>query len=158
VARLKTTGRLVVVGEAPGPAGECGEFDRDAGVRLARLAGLDFEGLEQRARLVNVLEAYPGERWPTGIARSFARDVAAKLSSRRVLLLGQRVAYSFGLGSGRYPLLLWEEGELHHVTCKFAVFPYPSSRNRWYGEREHRELAGWFLRQAISIGAQAGLL
>lgn len=137
--------RLTVLGEASkgGPP-----FRGPSGLRLARLAGLEFEDLAGRVRFRNLLPEWPGkdprgkgDLWPVAEARERARSIRL---TGDVLFAGRRVAGAFGVSA---PYLEW----VPFRGKRAAVFPHPSGINRWWNDPARAAEAGRFLREALGL-------
>lgn len=134
--------RPLIVGQSPSRSGEglppfCADR-RGSGRRLADLAGIPPERLEEAFRLANLLDHYPGESFPMSEARAIAD--AMELEGV-VLLVGRLVARAFGEG-GR-PWFEWFD--LRGVRA--TVVPHPSGLNRWWNDPVNVERAGEFMRE-----------
>jgi hypothetical protein len=101
-----------------------------------------------RADTVNVLTRYygkngKGDSFPISLARKRA-DKIQKLFERydRVVLLGENVARAFRV-KGTIGVL--------DARNKFCLIPHPSGVNRWYNNKENKELASRTLREALGV-------
>lgn len=116
--------------------GPCGD-------RLARLAGMPgHRELRRRARLVNLLPAWPGK---SGKGDAFplreARDRARRLRTRgTVLLAGRVVAAAFGLADAEY----------FEPRGRFHVIPHPSGVSHWWNDPANVRRARRFLRAVFA--------
>ncbi len=138
----------MLVGEAPGPSvvrlrrpGEA--LTGAAGRRLAALAGVPLVTYLRRTERVNLLDAYPGERWPSAEARDRARSLLPRLAGRTTLLAGRRVAAAFGVDAPWYEWVELDGGRV-------AVLPHPSGRSRYWNDPANRDAAAEFLRAALN--------
>lgn len=141
---------LVLVGQAPGkqkryepryalypvPKGSAGDRLRDMmGLKISHYVAL---------RRMNLLDYYPGPRFPERAGRAAAGRLLPELPGTRVLMMGQAVAKCFGFVCCQP--LVWYDGDYGGDSFAFAVVPHPSGRNRWYNDRTNREAARRFLR------------
>lgn len=140
--------RVTIVGQAPGPAnGRRAAFEGPSGARLERLAGLQPGELPARARLVNLLGAWPGRagkgcRFPAGQAREAARRL--RLRTDVILLAGRGVAAAFGEGGRKY----FEWFRLRRRWA--AVVPHPSGVSHWWNDPSNRRRAARFMRSVLA--------
>lgn len=77
---MTTSGKVLVVGEAPGPSGSGGAAEGRIGRRLAALSCLRYEDYLERTERVNILLRWPGaagngSRFPAAKARRAAGKV-----------------------------------------------------------------------------------
>lgn len=146
--------RVLLVGEDFGRSPV--EYHTDAaaltgasGRHLARLVGyqgpnemllymLDFER-------TNVVVAPEEWRDRALVARRVA-EVSRRMTGRRTILLGSRVAAAFDAES--LPLLEWVPlvDDPGHV----ARVPHPSGRSRWWNDADNTEAARRFLRASVA--------
>lgn len=149
--------RIAVVGEAP--SRRYGPFAGPWYSRLAELAGVgQVPGLLLRFDLHNLLErpqprSGKGAHFPETVAATQARKMRKRLSGRKVILLGRRVAKAWGLGKAEY--LRWmtiaEPGAkgLARNVGRVAVFPHPSGVDRWWNDEGSIERARGFMHAAV---------
>jgi uracil-DNA glycosylase len=162
---------IVLVGEAPSRSSDPKRpFDGWSGRKLAEYAGFGgYEELAANARLVNVLQRWPGEgfagekgsRFP--IAR--ARRAAKRLEFERfdhVVLVGTRVAAAFGISFGDF--FSWKilprgtfDPKYGRDLVWFTCIPHPSGCNRWYNDPKRRVQVSDFLRRYV-FSQHAGAL
>jgi uracil-DNA glycosylase len=142
---------ITIVGEAPSQSSDPKKpFHGASGARLAQLAGLGgVRDLERAARLVNVLQRWPGFGH-AGEKGSKVPIAKAKRAAKKielvgvVVLAGRRVARAFGLDDA--PYFQWFRTD-RHGPCNLVVVPHPSGSNRFWNYPENRELArAFFLR------------
>ncbi len=133
---------VLLIGEAPNASNPDGGHPLMGaiGFRLADLAGLTLAEYTARTERRNLLAKYPGAGWPLLRARAAADDLQPDLIGRRVILLGQNVARSFGWHSR---LFWWNDLA---AGGRLALIPHPSSRNPWWNDAENRATARRFLR------------
>lgn len=170
--------RPLIVGEAPGPRTDPAvPLDGRAARRIAALAGIDVPTLRRRARIRNILPAWPG---PAGKGSEFrhgsseAVDGAARLvdlEARRgqlVIVLGRRAARALAPtwhGLHRVPFLEVErrlavrryastvEGppwRYQAIPVRVVVLPHPSGVNHWWNDPANVDAAGSLLREALA--------
>lgn len=114
-------------------------------LKLAKLAGMEYQELVGRAFFVNLIGRYPGKDgrgdwWPDHRAKLAARRVHLR---GRVIFLGRQVARAFGAREAYLrPFRLGE------ATC--MIFPHPSGVNRWYNSRANRARASRSLRRWLN--------
>ncbi len=145
--------RLVIVGEAPGPRDGPGTplqgvNLQGTGGRLRALCGLT-EARWRRVERVNLLPFCPGGRFPAELAASQAANLShSLLRSRRLVLLGRRVALAFGVprSAGRE----YAEWTRSPLGPEVAVIPHPSGKNLWYNDSANRRRVERFLRGALA--------
>lgn len=138
---------ITIVGQAPGrrARGE-GPLGGACGRRLARLAGFgSFVELRQRAKLVNLLDRFPGKN---GRGDAFpmiaAIETASAMKPRGVVLLaGKNVAAAFGFDGAEF--FEWRR----RGTTRFAVIPHPSGLSRWWNDPFNVTRAAAFLREVF---------
>lgn len=136
-----------LVGEAPSRSSNPeSPFSGRSGARLRELLGRE---LEPTFEVHNLLTIWPGSngkgsRFDYELARARALTIFQQAAAQGcgLLLVGHRVANSFGLG--RFEYLRWEKPLL---GVRFAVFPHPSQVNRWWNEPENEARARRFLRR-----------
>lgn len=150
-------GHPLLVGEAPGggafrspnavgsalyplPTGR-------AGSNLQRTSGLSV-GQYLRAFLrINVLDAYPGSRWPKEAASlAWAARVAHLVPGRTCILLGRNVAQAAGLDDYEWFQPIVPEGM--GARTMLVVLPHPSGRNRLWNDKANRQKAKLVLQRA----------
>lgn len=167
-AVLATKPKAVIVGESPPP-----DTDNDAplfphpvgssGANLRELSGLTHQAFMETFLRANLLGMYPDE-WPSREAVTMARafTVATRKNGWPLVLLGKRVAKSFGLEHA--PRFEWfcladvpQIGVptwVHHAfiggrRLRAIVLPLPGSLNPVWNDLEVREQA----RQALADAA-----
>lgn len=148
------TDRVLVLGEAPGPANDGrGPLGGPGGARLRKLAGTAAYRLDGE----NLLDDWPGaagkgSRFPVERARDRVVDplFVEKLHEYdRVVVLGRRVWRALGLPNST-PWLAWAypvRGPLAGID--FTLFPHPSGVNRWWNAPENVERARRTLRDVL---------
>lgn len=113
---------------------------------MARLAGLaGYEELASRARLVNLLPAFPGKNgkgdaFPVGTARLVAERMRLR---GLVLLAGRNVGEAFGLAADYFE---WRR----RGATRYVVIPHPSGVSRWWNDPRNVIRASAFLRGVFS--------
>lgn len=132
--------RLLLVGESPGPNCDPSQpaFLGDAGRRVARLLGVDFNLLHQTVATVNIFtEHVPHENWSPSLARVMYDQRVREVEKhyQTVLLCGWYVAKA-----ARHVGKTYFEYDGNRV-----VFPHPSGKNRWYNDAENTKSAVDFL-------------
>jgi len=152
-------GRLILIGEAPGPGKKGPTLQGRAGKRLAGFVGITLDDLVRQADLLNLLDEYPGPTFPKARGRSAAAMLSPTLADQRVIALGQNVAHCLGLipERDRFPILLWTPLDLwggKNLRCRAAVVPHPSGLNRWYNVSANRDLVREFLCEAFGVNQQ----
>lgn len=133
---------LAIVGEAPGPRtrADCPFYpyppSSAAGRLLAYLGWSRSRYLLTFARM-NLLDEWPGPRFPVVEARECVPKIVAALHPRPMLLMGRGVAQAFGVGV-LPPLELAHvrlpHAECGHVDAQVAIVPHTSGRNLWYND------------------------
>jgi hypothetical protein len=162
--------KTLLIGQAPGP-----NTDPDfplfplprtsAGGRLQRFLGMTRSEYLKTFDRVNLLPYFPGrtqkrdDAFPIPAARMAAQILRPMLRSRRVVLVGRKVADAFGLD----PKLPWMTPTLYRcgprsmtAGCKglaeMMVIPHPSGRNHWYNNPDNQLLLaegmGAFIRKS----------
>jgi len=132
--------KIVFLGECPGPSGKKG-FEGWSGQRLLRLCR-DVPNLQEQAVFLNVFNEWQGpatrhnERGGKGSCFSiskakrrapFVASRIRRLSPTLVVLLGKRVALSFGL---RLPFMAFTYLEAFKAWA--TIIPHPSGVVRWW--------------------------
>lgn len=129
----------LLIGEASNqPHGRA--FWGHSGIRLAKLAKVDLKEFHELFECINLLgrqeKAGKGFAFDAKLAKSVADEM--NLGGRHVLLVGLRVAKSFGL---KHPSLLTDvlmgRGE---ISCH--IIPHPSGIVRWWNDSANVEAAG----------------
>lgn len=162
--------RPLLLGESPSKVGDRYYHFPLSGrpaERLLRFAGIEREresdqrvsrlGLKGREKLVaaywtltehfdtlNVLERWPGERWPEQAAHDrWARYVEEEGWLKVLVCVGARAAKAVYLGHRD-----WFEWDTYGETWGVKI-PHPSGLNHLYNDEANRERAGEVLREAI---------
>lgn len=121
--------KALIVGEAPSRTGDPRLVLRGrAGRFLEQLAGLEEGQLPQAADLMNLLDLYPGERFPFSKAKARA-DHIRRLSYDRIVLLGRNVIKCFGIDEKASLLSLVNKDERSYL-----LMPHPSGRCRVWND------------------------
>lgn len=137
---------VLLIGEAPGPAGDGLPLEGPVGRRLADWAGVPWEAYLELTERHNLYASDPGP-WSAEDARRHAQSVFPQLVGRRTILLGRRVADAFGIREGPFR---W----IRVGPTSVAVVPHPSGRNRYWNDPAHVDLARSFLREALAEEAR----
>lgn len=139
-------GRLLIVGEAPSSRGNGVVLGELVGRRLAEAGGISLDDYLERTDRVNLFQR-PLARWDRVGARFHASLVAID-RTRRVILLGRRVAAAFSLA--HLDVLRWYGPATTRLAARsLAIVPHPSGRNRWWNDPANRIQAERFLRTAL---------
>lgn len=143
----------MIIGQAPSrdsnPAhpisGRCGK-------KLADLIGVSVEEFLVGFERHNLLDRWPGkagkgDAFPIDKARRKAVDFLLRgvFLDRRVVLLGENVASTFGLDPAKLRPLRWQGV---YTAPGLAFCPHPSGVNRWWNEPGNVEAARRFWRRA----------
>lgn len=140
----------LLVGEAPGKSSipERPIVSSRSGARLAELLHLHPNELAHRAIVGNLLDAYPGPKYPIEEA---ACEATAILNGKRVapesvsylLLLGRGVARAFGLPERAVTgdFFSAHEVEQRGFRWTLVVVPHPSGLSRWWNDSRNVALA-----------------
>lgn len=140
--------KILIIGEAPGPAGAGPPLDGAIGARIAEYAGVTVDEYRAMTYRANLLAAWPGDAWPAAVAQASAEAMLHLMMEQRTILLGQRVAVAFGLRLA--PLMTWRPlVDDHPAYGEVAILPHPSGLNRWWNDPENRAAARRFLRDAF---------
>lgn len=145
--------RPLLIGEAPArttPAGwppfygaqRSGRILWELGFRVARAP--DRPG---NVDAINLLDEWPGRRWPKEIARDAAdrmMKTATLVEREHVVLVGRNVAEAFGVTTLDW--FEWIESESFRLT----VMPHPSPLNRWWNDERNRIRARNWTTQLLS--------
>lgn len=145
---------LLFVGQAPGrggdPARPLGSASA-SGRRFLRLAGLTEEQLYDRARVVNLVDYWPGKKGK-GDAVPMVVDlvvITAIAESDKTVFVGRAVCDRL-LGSAvsrRMDFFRWYSA--FGGLSLFAVMPHPSGVNYWWNDPENEGRARRFLRRTL---------
>lgn len=153
---MTATGRILLVGEAPGPRGTGVPLAGRVGARLEALAGIPEGTLRERFDCVNLLPTWPGRSgkasaFPAERTRGAAERLTALLAAEpahgRVIFLGSRVARAFGR-AGLEPCY-WHATMFGKRAVDVALLPHPSGVNRWWNDSLNAAIARRFLRNAL---------
>jgi uracil-DNA glycosylase len=146
--------RPLLIGEAPGrstPPGWPAFFGRDRSARVLWQLGFRVSRAADRPGNVdamNLIDFYPGAKWPTEHARTCAHGLMHSLQARsRVVLVGRQVARAFGaLESWDWFEWFWLHADHEERTGpRFAIMPHPSGLNRWWNDPRHMRQARTFV-------------
>jgi len=155
---------VIIVGQAPSRttdgalalSGRCGE-------KLAQLAGFEnAEQLARAARLVNLVDRYPGtagkgDYFPRRLGRVRATTLFRELQETRghtiVVLLGDAVYQSF-FSYRRFPYFARDRFRDRAAgVLDFYRVPHPSTVNRWWNEPANVRRARRFFRRIFDAKA-----
>lgn len=161
---IRRVRQSILVGEAPSPSGLNRGLDvklaacaRDEVARMKRDAGEFLTAVRQedpalwewvrRSGHVNLLDRYPGPRFPVSEGKLAAQDLLSQLRqnpprAHSVLLAGRSVAACFGV-RGDQELLSWVDLQ----GLRTAVVPHPSGLNRFWNDPAGRDRVLAFLRE-----------
>lgn len=161
--------RPLLIGEAPArttPPGWPPFYGRqrsakrlwEMGLRVTRSSASGVGNVDA----VNLIDEYPGPRWPAARARDVGRDLLFGTptltqpqvwSRTHVLLVGRNVADAFGA------LTSWDWFEWFKFRddrqTEFAIVPHPSGLNRWWNEPKNAARARAFFEKLIGRSRDA---
>lgn len=145
--------KLLLVGEAPAKSGPPTPLEGASARLLAGLVGIEVDQLLEQTERMNLLNYWPGSDGKGGSAFPIAAGRAGfyamlhRFGGRRVIFMGRAADAAL---PDHQPYFQWELQQ--HGATKFtaARFPHPSGLNRLWNQREIREKAGAFLRQALA--------
>jgi hypothetical protein len=141
--RQTLSGKIVFVGEAPSPTSDPAVPFSGRPIRwLAWLLKTTDDGLRARVEFRNLLDRYPGRRFPVhagiGAASALLNDPAVSKAATW-LLAGRMVARCFGR----------RDEEMLDGRTRAAVVPHPSGLNRWWNHLPNRERYRSFFRTIL---------
>jgi uracil-DNA glycosylase len=135
---------ILLIGEQPSAGGDpAAPLEGAIGKRLAEYAGLTLDEYLTRTERRNLIE-YTSATWPTSQASLNAGMLWSSLIGRRTIMLGQRVAKSFGI---QWQPLRWVT--VDDRGTQVAILPHPSGKNLWWNEAENRAAARRFLTETF---------
>jgi uracil-DNA glycosylase len=143
---------IVIVGQAPGPSSNRREpLTGASGRRLASLCGMTADEFCSRFERVNLLARYPGklgkgDAFDLAAGRSAAFRLLPRMVGRRSVLLGGKVAASFGLRAA--PMFAWRR----IGGAVVAVAPHPSGISHWWNDPRNVRRARRFWRRLARCG------
>jgi uracil-DNA glycosylase len=129
---------MLMVGEAPSPTSDPTDpiLSGRSGRWLRWLLGDHWTRFRERCSFANLVETYPGPRYPLDLARREALRLLSSAGRPRTLLLcGRKVATAFGYG---------REGFLSAVSLpgeRLVFLPHPSGLCRWWNDEGNRSRA-----------------
>lgn len=139
----------LLLGQAPSRS-SVRPFDGMSGRRIAALAGIERERLEERAELANLVDAFPGkakgkgkgDAFSVAAGRTAALALRPKLAGRLVIVVGRHVATALGgaVRDAEELAIGLDDG------FAFARLPHPSGVNLWWNDRGNAARAGKLLR------------
>lgn len=144
--------KVLLIGQAPGRAGDGSPLEGAAGLRLAEFAGISYDEYLRVTDRVNLLRKWPG-RAPGGkgdlfpIAEAQLAAMQLDIRGRVVVMVGKGVARAFSVHT-RAPLA-WFTLE-DRISTRMAWMYHPSGVNRWYNDPENVAATSRFLRAALN--------
>lgn len=135
--------QIVMIGEAPSPTSDPSDPFAGRPLRwLSWILKLSEEEVRSRMSFVNLLDRYPGRRFPIAEGRLAAEKLA--IPKRGTWLLAGR-AVGLCFGRRRSEMFRW----FYLSDVRAAVVPHPSGLNRWWNDPANRERYAEFIRTVL---------